>query len=76
LNTMIKKNQYSISLIVETIVRLSKTKWMIKINIHHAFNRICMHSKKDEDLTTFRIKYETYKYLIMSFKFINKSSTF
>jgi hypothetical protein len=26
LNTMIKKNQYSISLIVETIVRLSKTK--------------------------------------------------
>ncbi len=35
-----------------------------------------MHSKKDEDLTTFRIKYDTYKYLMMSFELINESSTF
>jgi DNA polymerase III gamma/tau subunit len=55
---------------------LSKAKWMIKINIRHAFNRIRMHFKKNEDLITFRIKYETYKYLIMFFELINKSSTF
>jgi hypothetical protein len=49
---------------------------MIKIDIRHAFNRIRMHSKKNEDLTTFRIKYDTYKYLIMFFELINESSTF
>jgi hypothetical protein len=49
---------------------------MTKINIHHAFNQIHMHLKKDEDLITFRIKYDTYKYLIMFFELINESFTF
>jgi hypothetical protein len=49
---------------------------MTKIDIRHAFNRIRMHSKKDENLTTFKIKYDTYKYLIMFFELINESSTF
>ncbi len=76
LNAITKKNRYSISLIVETIVRLFKTKWMTKIDIRHVFNRIRMHSKENEDLTTFKIKYDTYKYLMMSFELINESSTF
>ncbi len=76
LNAIIKKNKYSISLIIETIVRLFKTKWMTKIDIRHAFNRIRMHSKENEDLTTFWIKYDTYKYLVMSLELINESSTF
>jgi hypothetical protein len=76
LNAIIKKNQYSILLIAETIARLSKAKWMIKINIRHAFNRIRMHFKEDENLITFRIKYEIYKYLIMSFELINESFIF
>jgi hypothetical protein len=49
---------------------------MTKINIRHAFNRIRMHSKKDEDLTTFKTKYDIYKYLIMSFELINDSFIF
>ncbi len=49
---------------------------MIKIDIRHAFNRIRMHFKENEDLITFRIKYEIYKYLIMSFELINESFTF
>jgi hypothetical protein len=76
LNAIIKKNRYSISLIAETIARLFKTKWMTKIDIRHAFNRIRMHSKQNEDLTTFQIKYDTYKYLIMFFELINESFTF
>jgi hypothetical protein len=76
LNAITKKNRYSISLIAETIARLFKVKWMTKIDIRHAFNRIRMHSKEDENLTTFKIKYETYKYLIMSFKLINESFIF
>jgi hypothetical protein len=55
---------------------LSKIKWMTKIDIHHAFNRIRMHSKENENLTTFNTKYETYKYLIMSFELTNESFTF
>ncbi len=35
-----------------------------------------MHFKEDENLITFRIKYKTYKYLIMLFELINESSTF
>ncbi len=35
-----------------------------------------MHLKKDEELIIFKIKYDTYKYLIMSFELINESSTF
>ncbi len=35
-----------------------------------------MHSKKNEDLITFKTKYETYKYLIMSFEVINELFTF
>jgi hypothetical protein len=76
LNAITKKNRYSISLIAETIARLSKIKWMTKIDIRHAFNRIRMHFKENEDLITFRIKYETYKYLIMSFELINESFIF
>jgi hypothetical protein len=76
LNAITKKNRYSISLIAEIIARLSKTKWMIKIDIRHAFNRIRMHFKENENLITFRIKYDTYKYLVMSFELINESSTF
>jgi hypothetical protein len=72
LNAIIKKNKYSILLITETIARLSKTKWMTKINIRHAFNRIRMHSKENENLIIFRTKYETYKYLIMFFELTNE----
>jgi hypothetical protein len=49
---------------------------MTKINIRYTFNRIRIHSKKDENLTTFKIKYEMYKYLIMSFELINESFIF
>ncbi len=49
---------------------------MTKIDIRHAFNRIRMHSKEDENLITFRTKYETYKYLIMPFELTNEPSTF
>ncbi len=76
LNAITKKNRYSILFIAKTIARLSKAKWMIKIDIRHAFNRIRMHFKENKNLITFRIKYEIYKYLIMSFELINESFTF
>ncbi len=49
---------------------------MIKIDIRHAFNQIRMHSKENENLTTFKTKYDTYKYLVMLFELINDSFIF
>ncbi len=49
---------------------------MTKIDIRHAFNKIRLHSKEDEDLIIFRTKYEIYKYLIMFFELTNESFTF
>ncbi len=49
---------------------------MIKIDIRHAFNKIRMYFKENEDLITFRTKYDIYKYLIMSFELINDLFTF
>jgi hypothetical protein len=49
---------------------------MTKINIRHAFNRIRLNLKEDEDLITFQTKYETYKYLMMLFDLTNDSFTF
>jgi hypothetical protein len=76
LNAIIKKNKYLIFFIAKTIVKLFKARWIIKIDIKHAFNRIRMHSNKDQDLIIFKTKYDTYKYLIMFFELINESSTF
>ncbi len=49
---------------------------MIKIDVRHAFNRICMHLKENKDLITFKTKYETYKFLIIFLELINESFTF
>jgi hypothetical protein len=35
-----------------------------------------MHLKEDEDLITFKTKYDTYKYLVMFFELINDSFIF
>jgi hypothetical protein len=58
-------------LIAVTIADLFIIRWMTKIDIKHVFNKIRMHSKENENLFTFKTKYETYKYLIMLFKMIN-----
>jgi hypothetical protein len=49
---------------------------MIKINIRHAFNRIRMTTLVDEDLITFKTRFESYKYLVLLFDLINESATF
>lgn len=76
LNAIIEKDRYPIALIAETIARLSKAKLITKIDIIHAFNRIRMHSKEDEGLTTFRTKYGTSKYLVILFGLTNGPFTF
>ena len=76
LNVITKKNRYSLSLIFELMNRFSKTKIFIKINIKHAFNRIKMIIKKNENFIIFKIRFEIYKFLILSFELTNDSILF
>jgi hypothetical protein len=76
LNVITKKNRYSLSFISKLMTRLNKAKYMIKINIRHAFNRIRMIISIDENLITFRTRFDSYKYLVFSFELINESATF
>ncbi len=76
LNQLIKKNRYSLSLIEETLTHLNKTKYFIKLDIRQIFHRIRIVDLEFEDLTTFRIRFDVYKYRVLSFELCNESVTY
>jgi hypothetical protein len=76
LNQLIKKNRYSLSLIDETLTHLEKTKYFIKLNIRQTFHRIRIADAEFEDLTTFRIRFDAYKYRVLSFDLCNEFVTY
>ena len=57
------------------MIRLARTKIFTKLNVRQTFYRIKL-NKEVEDLTTFRTRYESYKYKILSFKLCNESTSF
>ncbi len=73
LNALIKRNRYSLSLIDETLAHIQESKYLIRLNIIVAFNKLHMHSD-NEDLTIFIIFFDSYKYHVMLFKLINEST--
>ena len=75
LNTIIKKNQYSLSLINKIMNCVSDAKIFTKINIKNVYYCIYIH-EDDEWKTVFCICYRLYKYLIISFELINASVSF
>ena len=54
LNALIKRNRYSLSLIDETFACIQESKYLTRLNIIVAFNKLQMHSDS-EDLTIFII---------------------
>jgi hypothetical protein len=76
LNQLIKKNKYSLSLIDETLTHLDKTKYFIKLNIRQTFYRIKIADAEFEDLTIFKIRFDAYKYRVLSFELCNESATY
>ncbi len=75
LNKITVKNHHSLSLISETLDRLSRIKQFTKLdlkNVYHCF-RI---QREDEWKTTFHTHYDHFKYMIMSFDLINVSVIF
>ncbi len=73
LNALIKRNHYSLSLIDETFACIQESKYLTWLNIIAAFNKLCMHSSS-EDLTTFIIFFNLYKYHVMLFELTNEST--
>ncbi len=71
LNALIKQDRYSLSLINETLTRIQESKYLTRLNIITAFNKLCMHLD-NEDLTIFIIFFDSYKYHVMLFDLINE----
>ncbi len=75
LNAITIKNQYSLSLISETLNHLSWAKIFIKLNIISAFNQLWI-KEEDEVLIIFCTWFELFKYLIMLFNLYNEFVSF
>ncbi len=71
LNALIKRNRYSLSLIDETFTRIQESKYLTRLNIIVAFNKLRMHLD-NKDLTIFIIFFDLYKYHVMFFELINE----
>ena len=72
---MIIKNRHLLSLISETLNRLSEVKYFIKLNLKNAYHWI--HIKKDNEWkTAFCTHYSHFKYIIILFELVNASAMF
>ncbi len=76
LNQLIKKNRYSLSLIDETLAHLDKAKYFTKLDIRQTSHRIKIANAEFEDLAIFRIRFDAYKYRVLSFELCNESVTY
>ena len=72
LNVVTKRNQYSISLIEETLTQITDCKYFIKLNIIIVFNKLRIHLDS-EDYIIFVTFISVYKYHVLSFDLINES---
>ena len=75
LNAMTIKNRHSLFLITKTLNRFNDVKKFIKIDLKNVYHRIRI-KQNDEWKTTFRTRYEHFKYQIMSFEIVNVSTIF
>jgi len=75
LNALICRNQYSISLIKKTLTRVISYKYLIKLNIIVAFNKLRIHLNS-ENYITFVIFIRIYKYHVLFFDLINELTSY
>ena len=72
LNAIIKRNRYFISLIDEVLTRIQGCKYLTRLNIIIAFNKLRMHSN-NENFITFVTFLKAYKYRVLLFELTNGS---
>jgi len=75
LNKITVKNHHSLSLISETLDRLSRIKQFTKLNLKNIYHRLRI-QREDEWKMMFHTHYDHFKYMIMSFNLINTSVIF
>jgi len=75
LNALICRNRYSISLIEKTLARIMSYKYLIKLNIIIAFNKLRMHLN-NKNYITFVIFIRVYKYYVLLFDLINELTSY
>ena len=75
LNIIIKRNRYLLLLIEKVIKKLIECKYLIRLNVIAAFNKLRMHLDS-ENLITFITILRLYKYHVLSFDLINDFSIF
>ncbi len=75
LNTLIRRNRYSISLIKKTLARVMGYKYLINLDIIVAFNKLRMHLNS-KNYITFVISMKVYKYHVLFFDLINKLASY
>ena len=72
LNVITKRNRYFISLIDEVLIKIQGCKYLTRLNIIAAFNKLRMHSN-NKNFITFVIFFGVYKYRVLSFELTNGS---
>ena len=75
LNVITKRNRYFISLIDEVLIRIQDCKYLTRLNIIIAFNKLRMHSN-NKNFIIFVIFLEIYKYRVLLFELTNDSITY
>ena len=75
LNLLIIKNRYSLSLIDESLDRLSKARIYTSIDMIATYNKLRIR-EDDEWKTTFRTRYEHFEYIVLFFDLTNAFATF
>ena len=75
LNFLTIKNRYSLSLIDESLNRLSKARKYTSLDMIAIYNRLRI-KKKNEWKTAFKTRYEHFEYIVMLFDLTNASATF
>ncbi len=75
LNALTKRDRYLLFLIDETLARIQDSKYLTRLNIIAAFNKLRMHPES-EDLTTFITSFDFYKYHVMPFELINGPASY
>ena len=75
LNQIIKRNRYSIPLIDEVLARIQGYKYITRLDIIAAFNKLQMHPNS-EDYTTFITSLRAYKYRVLPFELINRPANY
>ena len=72
LNVIIKRNRYFISLIDEVLIRIQDCKYLTRLNIIIAFNKLRMHLN-NKNFITFVTFLGAYKYRVLLFELTNGS---